>query len=390
MTSNPTARRRFLGFLAASPLLSLDRREAEAVIAEPAQAINVFDFEAAARKVIAPAHFGYLATGVEDDRTVRENHEAYSRIRLRPRRLLDVSRIDTTIDLFGTKWPSPIFFCPCGSQKAFHPDGELATARAGATHHTLQLLSTLSTVSLEDVIRAATRPVWQQLYPTSNWLATETIVKRAETAGSPVLVITVDVPSGRKTETEARARADDSRPCVTCHRIPVFSGRKPMLDGIDLTGTTLFSPAFTWESVQRVRKLTKMKIVLKGIQTAEDAKLACEYGVDGLVVSNHGGRAEESGRASIDCLPEIVDSVRGSMPVMIDGGIRRGTDVFKALALGASAVGIGRPYLWGLGAFGQAGVERVIDILRTEFAVAMAQCGTRSIHEIKSTSVLLS
>ena len=381
-----TARRKFLRFLAASPLLSVSGQE-NPIISDPAQALNVFDLEPAARKFIPPAHFGYLATGVDDDRTVRENHEAYSRIHLRFRRLVDVSRIDTTVDLFDTKWATPIFICPCGAQKAYHPEGELATARAAATRKTLQLLSTVSTVSIEDVTRAAGRPVWQQLYPTSSWAVTETIVRRADAAGCPVLVITVDIPAGRNTETQARAKAKDSRKCVACHPASRFSGRKPMFDGMETAGLSLYSPAFTWDSVRRVRALTRMKVVLKGIETAEDAKLAVDHGIDAVIVSNHGGRAEESGRATIDCLPEVVDAVRGAIPVLIDGGIRRGTDIFKALALGARAVGIGRPYLWGLGAFGQPGVERVLDILRAEFALIMAQCGTRSIPEIKPAYV---
>ena len=381
-----TARRNFLRFLAASPLCSLWGQE-PAVIADPAQALNVFDFEPAARKNIPPAHFGYIATGVDDDRTLRENHEAYSRIHLRPRRLVDVSRIDTAVNLLGANWPSPIFICPCGSQKAYHPEGELATARAAATREALLLLSTVATVSIEEVVKAAGRPVWQQLYPTSSWAVTEKITRRAEAAGCPVLVITVDIAAGRNTETEKRARAKDSRNCAACHPVPTFSGRKPAFDGIDTTGINPLSPAFTWDSVDRVRALTRMKIVLKGIETAEDAKLAVDHGIDAVIVSNHGGRAEESGRATIDCLPEVVDAVGGAIPVLIDGGIRRGTDVFKALALGARAVGIGRPYLWGLGAFGQPGVERVLDILRAEFALVMAQCGTRSIPEIKPAYV---
>ncbi len=380
------ARREFLRFLAASPLLSIKGQE-PGIIAGPDQALSVMDFEAVARKDIPPAHFGYLNTGVDDDHTVRENHEAYSRIRLRPRRLVDVSHIDTTIELFGVKWATPVFLCPCGSQKAFHPEGELATARAGATRKTLQVLSTVSTVSVEEVQRAAGRPIWQQLYPTSSWAVTEKIVQRAEAAGCPILVITIDLPAGRNTETATRSKALDSRKCISCHPVPSFSGRKPMFDGVDTTSLKIYSPVFTWESVRRVKAMTRMKILLKGIVTAEDAKLAVDQGVDGVIVSNHGGRAEESGRATIDCLPEVIEAVRGAVPVLLDGGVRRGTDIFKALALGARAVGIGRPYLWGLGAFGQPGVERVLDILRVELELVMAQCGTRSIDEIKSTLI---
>jgi len=385
--STVSARRQFLRFLAGSPLLSICGQES-GVITAPGQALNVFDFEPAARKAIPPAHFGYMATGVDDDRTLRENHEAYSRIRLRPRRLIDVSHVDASTELFGVKWPTPIFLCPCGSQRAFHPEGELATARAGATRKTLQLLSTVSSVSVEEVTRAAGRPIWQQLYPTNSWSVMEKVVHRAEAAGCPVLVITIDIPMGRNTETEKRFRALDTRKCETCHTGPTFGGKRPMFEGIDMTGVRMYGPSFTWDSVRRVRAITQMKILLKGLATAEDAKLAVEHGVDGIIVSNHGGRAEDSGWATIDCLPEVVEAVRGAMPVMIDGGIRRGTDIFKALALGARAVGIGRPYLWGLGAFGQPGVERVLDILRTEFELAMAQCGARSTGEIKPAHVL--
>ena len=380
------ARRNFLRFLAASPLTRLAGQD-PALIAKPDDALNVFDFEPVARKSIPPAHFGYLTTGVDDDRTLRENHEAYSRIQLRPRRLIDVSRIDTTVGLFGTQWPSPIFLCPCSAQKAFHPEGEVAVGRAANARKSLVILSTVATTSVEDMTAAAGRPIWQQLYPTNRWEVTGKIVRRAEAAGCPVLVITVDVPVGRNTETFLRWRTKDSRPCAACHPVPVFSGRKPSFDGVDTKGMTVYSATFTWDSVRKVRAMTKMKIVLKGIVTAEDARLAVEHGVDGVFVSNHGGRAEESNRATIDCLPEVVDAVRGSMPVFIDGGIRRGTDALKAIALGATAVGVGRPYLWGLGAFGQPGVERVIDILRTEFELAMKQCGARSLAEIKPSHV---
>ena len=378
-----TARRKFLQYLAASPIFAAE----SPLITNPAQAISVFDFEPVARKNIPPAHFGYLSTGVDDERTLRANQEAFARLQLRPRRLIDVSRIDTSVELFGVKWPTPIFLCPCGNQKAYHPDGESAVARAANTRNALKILSTVATMSVEEVTRAAGRPIWQQLYPTSRWEVGERIVRRAEAAGCPVLVITVDLVGDRNAETAKRSIANDSRQCASCHPVPVFSGRKPSFDGIDTTGLSMRSPNFNWESVRRIRAITKMKIVLKGIGTHEDARIAAEQGIDGLIVSNHGGRSEDSGRASIDCLPEVVDAVRGRMPVMVDGGIRRGTDIFKAIALGASAVGIGRPYLWALGAFGQAGVEKVLDLLRMEFELAMKQCGARAVDEIKPAHV---
>lgn len=378
-----TARRRFLQFLAASPLFPAEAP----LITSPSQALNVRDFEAVARKNIPPAHFAYIATGVDDDRTVRANTEAFARLQLRPRRLVDVTRVDMSTTLFGTQWPTPIFLCPCGSHKAFHPDGETAVARAGNSRHMLQILSTVATTSVEDTTKAAGRPIWQQLYPTSKIEVGERIVRRAEAAGCPVLVITVDLVVGRKSETATRAIAEDSRNCAACHPRQTFSGRKPSFDGIDPSTLDIRSPYFNWASVRRLRSITKMKIVLKGIGTHEDARIAVEEGIDGLIVSNHGGRAEDSGRASIDCLPEVVDAVRGRMPVMVDGGVRRGTDILKAIALGATAVGVGRPYLWGLGAFGQPGVEAVLDILRTEFQVAMQQCGARSLSEITPAHV---
>lgn len=383
-------RRAFLRFLTASPVWSALGQVAPArLIASPAEALNVLDFEVAARRAVPPAHFGYIATGVDDDRTLQANLDAFSRLHLRPRRLIDVTGVDTSVTLFGVTWPTPVFLCPCGSQRAFHPDGELAVARASNTRPTLKVLSTVATTSLRDVAEAAGRPVWAQLYPTSRWDATERLVRHAEEASCPVLVVTVDLPAGRNAETQERFRALDQRDCTTCHKNfrPFFSGRQPIFDGIDTKELTLSSPALTWDSIRRMRRMTRMKIVLKGIEVAEDGRLAAEHGLDGVIVSNHGGRAEESGRGSLECLPEVVDAVRGRMPVLLDGGVRRGTDVFKALALGARAVGIGRPYLWGLGAFGQAGVERVLDLLRVELERVMKQCGTRTIAEIRPTHV---
>jgi len=352
------------------------------------EALSVRDFEAAARRVLPPAHFGYIQTGVDDDRTLRANEEAFTHWQLRARRLVDVSRIDMGVELFGTRWPSPLMLQPCGSQKGFHPHGEAAVARAARASNTLQVLSTASTTSIEDVSRAAGYPVWFQLYATNRWAHTEKLVRRAEAAGAPVIVLTVDLPAGRNTETQERFKRLDARPCASCHgdARQTYFRRKPMFEGIDMNASGgiggLFHPAMDWAFVDRLRALTTRKLVLKGIVTAEDARLCVEHGVDGVVVSNHGGRAEESHRASLAALPEVVEAVQGRMPVLFDGGVRRGTDIFKALALGATAVGVGRPYLWALAAFGQAGVERVITMLRTELDLVMRQCGTRTLREI--------
>lgn len=389
-------RRNFLKYLAASPLVaSLPARAwqthtLDEALSSPKDALDVMDFEAAARKALPPAHWGYMTSGVDDNLTRDINHEAYKRIQLRPRKLVDVSKIDTRVELFGTTWDSPFFLCPVGAQGMFHADGEMGVARAAQAKKTLQILSTVTSHSVEDVIKARGGPVWYQLYAVSNWDSTEKIVKRAEDAGCPVLAWTIDLLAGRNTETASRYRRIDSRQCADCHGEPFGSAKmgRPMFDGLDMQGVTINSPTFDWKYVARLKKATRMKLVLKGIETREDARLCVEHGVDGILVSNHGGRATETYRATIECLPEVVDGVAGRIPVMVDGGIRRGTDAYKALAFGARAVGVGRPYIWGLSAFGQPGVEKVIDILRGEFELTMKQCGARSIAEISRSTVM--
>jgi 4-hydroxymandelate oxidase len=383
-------RRKFLQFLAASPLLAAD--QTPGIITDAAQAINVMDFEPAARHALAqaPAHFAYMATGVDDDLTLKANRDGFGKIRLRPRRLVDIRKVDLSMEMFGTAYETPIVIAPIGNQKAFHPEGELPVARAAHSRRHLQILSTASNTSVEDITAAVGRPVWYQLYPTNRWDITEKLVQRAEAAGCPVMALTIDTQAGRHTETLERARRIDSRQCSACHgpKSGDFFRRKPMFTGMDTTGVTTTNPALTWEHVRKLKKMTRMKLLIKGIETGEDAKLCVENGVDGIVVSNHGGRAEESGRGTIECLPEVLEGANGRIPVLIDGGFRRGTDIFKALALGARAVCIGRPYVWGLAAFGQPGVEKVLDILRVELELVMKQCGTRSIAEITRSMIV--
>jgi isopentenyl diphosphate isomerase/L-lactate dehydrogenase-like FMN-dependent dehydrogenase len=378
-------RREFLRFLAGSPLLAWEPEER--VIGAPSEALSVFEFEPLAKKLLPPAHYGYLASGVDDDVTLRANREAFSRIPIRPRRLVDVSKVDLSIRLFGSRWETPIVLAPVGSQMAFHPEGEVAVARAAKEKGHLQILSTMTTASVEEVSAARGAPVWYQLYPTAKWAVTEALVRRAEAAGCPVLVLTVDLPVVSHRETAEELARLDERDCSACHdrgEATYFRvGRKPMFDGVDTSGLAdLDAPALTWDFIDRLRGLTRMKIVLKGIVTREDAKLAVDRGVDGIIVSNHGGRAEESARGTIESLPEVVEQVNGRIPVLIDSGFRRGTDLFKALALGADAIAIGRPYLWGLAAFGQPGVEAVLEILRKELALAMRLAGATSIQAI--------
>ena len=426
-------RRKFLKMLSASPLLAspgllggtfrnlLDAGEvtekkflgwlesfqqSDEVISSPDQALEVMDFEPAARKALPPAHFGYLQTGVDDDGTVRANREGFSRIEIRSRRLVDVEKMDLSASLYGAKWSTPIVLSPVSAQKAFHPEGEVAVARAAHTKDNLMILSTLATSSIEEVTAARGAPVWQQLYPTNVWEVGRAVVKRAEAAGSPAIVLTVDLQEGSNRETLFRAQRVDKRDCSACHASAYtgfaqgkpraggggyaeFAARKPMLNGLDLSKVTATNPSdMNWDYVKRVRDTVSVKLLLKGIVTREDAQLAVEHGVDGLVVSNHGGRAEETLRPTIESLPEVLEGVNGKIPILVDGGVRRGTDIFKALALGASGVGIGRPHSWGLAAFGQPGVEAVLEILQRELRTIMRQAGTTSVEKITRNYVI--
>jgi isopentenyl diphosphate isomerase/L-lactate dehydrogenase-like FMN-dependent dehydrogenase len=391
-------RREFLKFLAGSPLLAgvplTELFAQDGQLAAAGDALDVFDFEAMAKKVLPPAHWGYMASGVDGDETLKANREGFTRYQLRPRRFVDVSRIDMSTDLFGTTFNSPIVLCPVGSQKAFHPEGEVAAARAAQARGHLQILSTQSSSAVEEVIKARGGPIWYQLYTTDKFDVTTKLLKRAEAAGCPAVALTVDLPAGRNSVTAARFQRQDTRVCANCHGAggPGGNGQvvgtKPMFAGIDTRGIALTSPSLTWTFIKRVKDVTKMKVVIKGLESREDAALAVQSGADGIIVSNHGGRATESGRGTIEALPEVIQAVAGRIPVLVDGGFRRGTDVFKALALGASAVGVGRPYLWGLSAFGQQGVDRVLQILNNELRLAMVGCGARSLKEITAGSII--
>ncbi len=358
------------------------------LVTSAAEALDVFDMEKVAETTVPPAHFGYIQTGVDGEETQLNNRAGLERMFIRARRLVDVSRIDTRVTLFGREWPTPIVIAPCGSQRGFHADGELATARAAQAREHLQALSTVSSTGVEDVNEARGEPVWYQLYATSNWDVTQAVVERVRTAGCPVIVLTVDLPGGSNRLTLARWSRTDDRTCNSCHRP---RGRapsvKPMFQGTSYRPGDFRSPGMTWDFIGRLRQITDQKIVVKGLMTREDAALALEHGVDGIWVSNHGGRAEGSGQATIDALPEIASAVSGQVPVIVDGGFRRGSDIFKGIARGADAVAVGRPYLWGLGAFGQAGVERVLEILNDELRITMRLAGTPSLASIFESSV---
>lgn len=386
-------RREFLKFLAASPLLgSWDAfaAEVEETLGErlknPSEVFNVFEMEALAREKIPPAHFGYLISGVDSDRTLHANQLGYSRYQIRPRRLVDVQRIDTSIKLLGAEADSPIMLCPVGGCGAFHKDAETGAAAAAAAKNTHAIVSTQASDPIEDVAAARNgQPLWYQLYSTNSWDHTLALLQRAERAGCSSVCFTVDLPGGRNTETASILAREDDRFCEECH----YPGKqKPMFEGLDMEGVGLVDPSLTWDVIGRMKDATTMNVLVKGIEVREDAEAAVRAGCDGIIVSNHGGRATDTGRGTIECLSEVVAGVGGRIPVLIDGGIRRGTDVFKALGLGASAVGIGRPYCWGLGAFGQAGVERVIDLLNRELAICMRGSGTTSLAAIDESYLI--
>ena len=400
------SRRAFVRFLAGSPLLSLvgfpsctgrgepARADATRALAAPPgspdDVINVLDFQPLAEAALPPAHYGYLATGVDGDETLRANREGFDRFDLRPRRLVDVSSIDMSVELLGQRWETPIILAPVGSQKAFHGEGEMAAARASSAKGHHQILSTVTTTSIEDVNAARSRPAWYQLYATSSWDVTQALIRRAEGAGCEALVLTVDLPVGSNRETAERYARVDTRDCSLCHdasppdddpmSFPTgWLARKPMFDGLDMSRVVFGTPTMTWDFVRRLKGETDMRVLVKGIMRDDDARRCIEYGADGIIVSNHGGRADASGRSTIESLPEIVREVRGHIPVLVDGGFRRGTDILKAMALGADAICIGRPYIWGMAAFGQEGVERVLDILRAELRIAMQLHGISSL-----------
>jgi 4-hydroxymandelate oxidase len=360
------------------------------IIAAPEDALDVMDFEPAAKKALPPAHYGYLATGVDGDLTLRANSADYEKIRIRVKRLVDTRKIDTRLQLFGSQYNSPIFLAPISSQGAFHAEAEMAVARAAGKKGWHMILSTVGNSAIADVAKAHGSPVWLQLYPTDDWNVTVALIKKAEQAATPVIVLTVDRQGGRNTETLFRLRRQDNRNCVACHAGGFANevSRKPMFSGVDVSHVSnLYGTGMTWDFVKKLQGATTAKIVLKGIMTPEDAKRAVQAGVDGILVSNHGGRAEESLQSTIGILPSIVEAVGGRIPVLVDGGVRRGTDVYKALALGATAVGIGRPYCWGLAAFGEPGVAAVLKILDAEFTTIMRQAGALNLKQIGAASV---
>lgn len=398
-------RRRLLAFLAASPLLrgglagstlpglsagvlAQIAEDRDYLASSAALAVNVFDLENVARRNLSRAHWTYISQGVDDELTLRANHEAYQRLHLRARRLVDVSIVERSLTLFGEPLPSPILMAPVGGLGMAHADGDKEAAAGAALSGHKMVMSTAATFGIEDVVAARGEPVWYQLYPTNDWRVTEGLVRKAEAHGSTVMFLTVDIPA--RNQDRMRRFDRGSGDCLDCHDPAASFADKAMLRGLEAPRSVgAGNPAMDWDFVKRLKDFTRMKLVIKGLTQPEDAALAVDHGADGVLVSNHGGRADESGFATIDSLPEVVGAVGGRVPVLVDGGIRRGTDVLKALALGASAVLVGRPYVWGLGAFGRLGVARALQILDQELEIAMRQAGTPRLTDIDRRALRL-
>jgi 4-hydroxymandelate oxidase len=370
-------RRHFLRFLAFSPLFTSVAFPERPEITSPDQALDVFQFEETIRKKLPKDVNDFISGGADDEKTIRANRDAFDQIEIRARRLVNVSHIDTRTEVLGQPMETPILIAPVGFQRAIHPEGELAVARAAASHKHLMIASTVSSYSIEEISQNHSGKVWFQLYPTSDRSIAKDLLQRAESAGCPVAALTVDTPvlGNRENQVSFLNKVLQSD-----------QGYLGNFKNIDLR-KGLSDPAMTWDIISWMKTNTKMKIVIKGIVTREDAKLCLENGADAIIVSNHGGRQEESNRGTLECLPEVIDAAEGKVPVFIDGGFRRGTDIFKALAMGAKAICIGRPYVWGLGAFGQQGVEKVLDILRAELIRIMQLAGATSIAKIMPTFI---
>jgi 4-hydroxymandelate oxidase len=349
------------------------------------------DYESRARMIMEPAAREYVVAGSGDEHTLAWNVAEFAAIRLRNRVLVDVSAIDTSTRLLGTAMPYPILLAPTAYHRLVHPEGEVATARgAGAAKATL-IVSSFATTKIEDIAAAATAPLWFQLYVQPDRGFTRDLVARVEAAGVRALVLTVDTPvlGVRNRETRIGFRLPDgiTRENLTALDAKVAGATHRPAEG--QIYSAVLDARLAWSDVEWLRGISRLPLLLKGILHPDDARLAVNAGVDGIIVSNHGGRNLDTVPATISALPGVAEAVGGRIPIVLDGGVRRGTDVIKAIALGATAVGIGRPYLYGLAENGAAGVAHVVDVLRAEFEMAMALTGCTSVGGI-SRSVLWS
>lgn len=356
------------------------------------QAFSLRELEREAQRRLEPAVYDYFAGGADDESTARSNEAAFARIGLLPRVLRGAgpAKLETTI--LGCTISMPVLISPTAFHKLAHSEGECATARAASAAGTTMMVSMASTVALEEVAAAASSTaggessLWFQIYIQPDLGFTESLIRRAEQAGCSAVVVTVDSPTFGRRKRDLHNGFNDLPSGMCCENLR----ESVRSSGCGKVRQIVFSPALSWKSIEWLQQVTKLKIVLKGIMHPEDARLALRHGVDAVLVSNHGGRQLDTVPATIDLLPAIVDAVDGRIPLLLDGGIRRGTDVLKALALGASAVAIGRPVLWGLAVDGEAGVAQVLEILRSELERAVTLCGCSSVQDLTPDLLLQS
>ncbi len=347
--------------------------------------INLLEYEQRAEQRLERSAFGYYVSGAHDELTLRDNRSAFGRWRIAYRVLVDVSTRVMSTTVLGSPVSMPVLVAPTAFQRMAHPEGELATARAAGSAGTIMMLSSLSTTAVEDVTATATGPVWFQLYVYRDRAATEGLVRRAEAAGCEALVLTVDAPLLGRREADVRNRFHLPEGLSVENMLPAGYGdvaKQAAESGLAAYFASLIDPSLDWDDLAWLRELTTLPIVLKGVVRPDDAARAVDAGVAALVVSNHGGRQLDTSIATLDALPAIVEAVDGRAEILLDGGIRRGTDVAKALALGARAVCMGRPLLWGLAVDGQAGAEHVLSIVREELDLAMALCGAPTLDRL--------
>lgn len=350
--------------------------------------VNLFELESLARERLSREAYDYYASGAQDEVTLRENRAAYERLTLAYRVLVDVSRRDLSATVLGQRIAMPILVAPTAFHRLAVPEGEIATVRAAGAAGTVMILSTLSNTPVEEVVAAASGPVWFQLYVYRDRKATEGLVRRAEAAGCRALVLTVDAPYIGRRERDVRNRFHLPPGLSVANMLPVGYGDLPQAtadSGLAAYVSALLDPSLSWKDVAWLRSITDLPVLVKGVVRPDDALRAADSGAAGLVVSNHGGRQLDTSPATIEVLPEIADALaaRGhEIEVLVDGGVRRGTDVLKALALGARAVLVGRPILWGLAANGEAGAAWALRHLRDELDLAMALAGAPTVADI--------
>ena len=344
--------------------------------------INLYDYEARAKLALAHDKWDFIDAGAMDELTTKRNRSAFDQLTLRPRFMRSVEERKISTTMLGEDLSFPVFVCPAGSHGIAHPDAEVATARAAGRSNTLMMLSTSSNCSLEEVAQAATGPLWFQLYHRGATL-TEMLVRRAEEAGFKAIVLTIDTPVPSPKERDLRNQFERTLELGNFRDLGLARNE---ISGTDETPGWDVSRAdpITWNDLEWLRGLTSLPLVLKGVRIAEDAKIAADMGVEGILVSTHGGRQLDQTMGSIEMIPEIVDAVKGHCEVYLDSGVRRGSDVLKALSMGVRAVGIGRPLYWGLATEGEDGVHNILELLREEVGRVMDFCGQSDVANLDS------